>query len=52
MEAGSSVAVFGLGAIGLAVIQAAKLAGASRIFAIDVNEVGVAHLSLTTPHLC
>jgi len=38
VEAGSSVAVFGLGAIGLAVIQAAKLAGASRIFAIDVNE--------------
>jgi len=38
VEAGSSVAVFGLGAIGLSVIQAAKMAGASRIFAIDVNE--------------
>lgn len=38
VEAGSSVAVFGLGAIGLAVIQAAKGAGARRIFAIDINE--------------
>jgi len=38
VESGSSVAVFGLGAIGLSVIQAAKMAGASRIFAIDVNE--------------
>jgi len=38
VEAGATVAAFGLGAIGLAVIQAAKMAGASRIFAIDVNE--------------
>ena len=38
VEPGSSVAVFGLGAIGIAVIQAAKKAGAKRIFAIDVNE--------------
>eukprot|EP00466_Bigelowiella_natans_P004870 jgi/Bigna1/58338/fgenesh1_pm.77_\ len=37
VEAGSSIAVFGLGAVGLAVIQAAKIAGASRIFAIDLN---------------
>ncbi|KAH9061594.1 hypothetical protein Ae201684P_020929 [Aphanomyces euteiches] len=37
VEPGSSVAVFGLGAVGLAVIQAAKVAGASRIFAIDPN---------------
>eukprot|EP00730_Choanoeca_flexa_P005382 TRINITY_DN11932_c0_g4_i3.p1 TRINITY_DN11932_c0_g4~~TRINITY_DN11932_c0_g4_i3.p1 ORF type:complete len:298 (+),score=55.32 TRINITY_DN11932_c0_g4_i3:232-1125(+) len=37
VEAGSSVAVWGLGAVGLAVIQAAKKAGASRIFGIDVN---------------
>jgi hypothetical protein len=34
---GASVAVFGLGAVGLAVIEAAKRAGASRIFAIDIN---------------
>jgi S-(hydroxymethyl)glutathione dehydrogenase/alcohol dehydrogenase len=31
------VAVFGLGAVGLAVIQAAKMRGCSRIFAIDIN---------------
>lgn len=29
--------MFGLGAVGLAVVQAAKAAGASRIFAIDTN---------------
>lgn len=37
VKPGSSVAVFGLGAVGLAVIEAAKKAGASRIFAIDIN---------------
>jgi len=34
---GSSVAVFGLGAVGLAVIQAAKSVGAGRIIAVDIN---------------
>jgi len=34
----SSVAVFGVGAVGLSVIQASKMAGASRIFAIDTND--------------
>lgn len=34
----ATVAVFGLGAVGLAVIQAAKDRGASRIFAIDIDE--------------
>lgn len=34
---GSTVAVFGLGVVGLAVIEAAKKAGASRIFAVDIN---------------
>ena len=38
VEQGSTVAVLGLGAVGLAVIQGAKIAGASRIIAIDVNE--------------
>jgi len=38
VEAGASVAVFGLGGIGLSVIQGAVMAGASRILAIDVNE--------------
>uniref|UniRef100_A0A6T5YCZ0 S-formylglutathione hydrolase n=1 Tax=Diacronema lutheri TaxID=2081491 RepID=A0A6T5YCZ0_DIALT len=37
VEAGSSVAVFGLGAVGLAVVQAAKIAGARAIYAIDTN---------------
>lgn len=37
VQPGTSVAVFGLGAVGLAVIEAAKRAGASRIFAIDTN---------------
>ena len=38
VTAGSSVAVFGLGAVGLAVVQAAKMAGASRIIGIDLNK--------------
>eukprot|EP00798_Chlamydomonas_sp_ICE-L_P021799 gene21799-28821_t len=37
VKPGSSVAVFGIGAIGLAVIEASKKAGATRIFAIDIN---------------
>jgi len=37
VEPFSSVAVFGLGAVGLAVIQAAKMAGASYIAAVDIN---------------
>src|SRR3990167_5619785 len=35
---GSTVAVFGLGGIGLSVIQGAVMAKASRILAIDINE--------------
>ncbi len=34
---GSTVAVFGTGGVGLSVIQGAKIAGASRIIAIDTN---------------
>ncbi|MGM8931576.1 S-(hydroxymethyl)glutathione dehydrogenase/class III alcohol dehydrogenase [Salinicola halophyticus] len=37
VEPGATVAVFGLGAIGLAVIQGAQMAKAGRIIAIDVN---------------
>lgn len=37
VEPNSSVAVFGLGAVGLAVVQAAKMVGASRIIAVDIN---------------
>ncbi|RLU00851.1 MAG: S-(hydroxymethyl)glutathione dehydrogenase/class III alcohol dehydrogenase [Ketobacter sp.] len=38
VEAGSTVAVFGLGGIGLSVIQGAVMAKAERIIAIDLNE--------------
>ena len=37
VEAGSTVAVFGLGGIGLSVIQGAVMAKASRIVVIDIN---------------
>ena len=37
VEPGSTVAVFGLGGIGLAVILGAVMAGASRIIGIDIN---------------
>lgn len=37
VEEGSTVAVFGLGAIGLSVIQGARMANCSRIIAIDIN---------------
>ena len=37
VEYGSSVAVFGLGAVGFAVVQGAKAAGATHIVGIDVN---------------
>ena len=38
VEPGSTVAVFGLGGVGLSTIQGAKMAGASRIIGVDVNE--------------
>jgi S-(hydroxymethyl)glutathione dehydrogenase/alcohol dehydrogenase len=38
VEPGSNVAVFGLGGIGLSVIQGAVMAKAGRIVAIDINE--------------
>jgi len=34
---GSTVVIFGLGAVGLAVAQGAKLRGASRIIGVDIN---------------
>jgi S-(hydroxymethyl)glutathione dehydrogenase/alcohol dehydrogenase len=37
VEPGSNVAVFGLGGIGLNVIQGARMVGADRIIGIDVN---------------
>ena len=38
VEPGATVAVFGLGGIGLSVIQGAVIAKAKRILAIDINE--------------
>lgn len=38
VEAGSTVAVFGAGGIGLAAIQGARIAGALRIIAVDITE--------------
>ncbi|GBR53031.1 alcohol dehydrogenase [Neokomagataea thailandica NBRC 106555] len=37
VEAGSTVVVFGLGGIGLNVIQGAKMVGAGRIIGVDLN---------------
>lgn len=37
-EAGSSIAVFGVGAVGLSGIMAAKIAGCKNIIAIDLHE--------------
>lgn len=37
VEAGANVAVFGLGGIGLNVIQGAKMVGADKIIGIDIN---------------
>lgn len=38
VEPGSTVAVFGLGGVGLSVVQGAVMAKASRIIVIDINE--------------
>jgi S-(hydroxymethyl)glutathione dehydrogenase / alcohol dehydrogenase len=37
VQPGSSVAVFGCGGVGLAIIQGARIAGAARIFAVDLS---------------
>ncbi|RHN68852.1 putative alcohol dehydrogenase [Medicago truncatula] len=37
VEPGSSVAIFGLGSVGLAVAEGARLCGATRIIGVDVN---------------
>eukprot|EP00300_Choanocystis_sp_HF-7_P014390 c18675_g1_i1.p1 GENE.c18675_g1_i1~~c18675_g1_i1.p1 ORF type:complete len:409 (+),score=68.73 c18675_g1_i1:26-1228(+) len=37
VEAGSTVAVFGMGTVGLAVVEAAKINGATRIIAVDTD---------------
>lgn len=37
VQPGSTVAIFGLGGVGLSAVQGAKMAGAGRIIAVDVN---------------
>ena len=37
VEPGANVAVFGLGGIGLNVIQGARLVGADKIIGVDIN---------------
>ncbi|MEQ2175851.1 hypothetical protein GOODEAATRI_021936, partial [Goodea atripinnis] len=37
VEPGSTCAVFGLGAVGLAAVMGCKFAGAKRIIAVDIN---------------
>lgn len=37
MEAGSKVAVWGLGGVGLSVVMGCKAAGAARIIGIDIK---------------
>ncbi|MED6182960.1 hypothetical protein PIB30_033564 [Stylosanthes scabra] len=39
VEKGSSVAVFGLGAVGLGAISGAKMLGATKIIGIDINDM-------------
>ena len=38
VEPGTTAAVFGIGAVGLAVIEGLKIAGCKRILAVDINE--------------
>ena len=42
VEAGANVVVFGLGGIGLNVIQAAKMVGANKIIGVDINPARIA----------
>jgi aryl-alcohol dehydrogenase len=38
VEAGTSIAVFGAGAVGLSAVMAARAAGATRVIAVDIHE--------------
>ena len=49
IEPGSSVVVFGLGGIGLNVVQGARLAGASTIVGVDMNPAKEAIARLSVP---
>ena len=37
-EPGSTIAVFGTGAVGMAAMMAAKVAGCSKVIAVDIHE--------------
>jgi S-(hydroxymethyl)glutathione dehydrogenase/alcohol dehydrogenase len=51
VEPGTSVIVFGLGGIGLNIIQGARMAGATTIIGVDVNQIkGDAALRLGATH--
>lgn len=52
VEPGSTVAVFGLGAVGMAVIQGAKMVGAGRIIGIDTNPAKFALARSLGAHDC
>ena len=41
VEPGSTVAVIGCGGVGLNVLQGARLAGASRVIAVDINDAAL-----------
>src|SRR3546814_7790969 len=45
VEAGANVVVFGLGGIGLNVIQGAQMVGADKIIGVDVNPRSEEHTS-------
>ncbi len=52
IEAGCSVAVFGLGGVGMSVVQGARIAGARQIIAVDVVEPKLTHaLELGATHV-
>ena len=52
IEPGSTVAVFGLGGVGLAAVQGARIAGARQIIAVDVVEPKLTHaLDLGATHV-
>jgi S-(hydroxymethyl)glutathione dehydrogenase/alcohol dehydrogenase len=38
VQPGSTVAVFGCGGVGISILQGARIAGAARIFAVDVSD--------------
>lgn len=52
VQPGQSVAVFGLGSVGLAVIEAAQRAGATEIVAIDTNPGGCGGWGSASGSLC